>query len=165
MLKPVQLGERSGLRVSELCLGTMNMGEPGRGHQGDWTLPIDQAKEIFKAAIDHGLFYFDCADVYGIGASEKVVGAILRDLLPRDEYVLATKIAMPMGAGANMGGLSRKHVMEGVDACLQRLGLDYERVRARNPSLIYCSISGFGQNGPMAGRAAYAPKCPVSAAS
>ena len=125
MLKPVQLGERSGLRVSELCLGTMNMGEPGRGHQGDWTLPIDQAKEIFKAAIDQGLFYFDCADVYGIGASEKVVGAILRDLLPRDEYVLATKIAMPMGRGANQGGLSRKHVMEGVDACLQRLGLDY----------------------------------------
>ena len=125
MLQAVQLGERSGLRVSELCLGTMNMGEPGRGHQGDWTLPIDEAKEIFKAAIDQGLFYFDCADVYGIGASEKVVGAILRELLPRDEYVLATKIAMPMGRGANQGGLSRKHVMEGVDACLQRLGLDY----------------------------------------
>ena len=125
MLQAVQLGERSGLRVSELCLGTMNMGEPGRGHQGDWTLPIDEAKEIFKAAIDQGLFYFDCADVYGIGASEKVVGAILRELLPRDEYVLATKIAMPMGRGANQGGLSRKHVMEGVDACLERLGLDY----------------------------------------
>jgi len=124
MLNSVQLGA-SGLRVSELCLGTMNFGIPGRGHQGDWTLTEDQARPIFKAALDHGLFYFDCADVYGLGASEEVVGSILNDLLPRDEYVLATKISMPMGAGANQSGLSRKHVMEGVDACLKRLGHDY----------------------------------------
>jgi aryl-alcohol dehydrogenase-like predicted oxidoreductase len=103
----------------------MNFGIPGRGHQGDWTLTEDQARPIFKAALDHGLFYFDCADVYGLGASEEVVGSILNDLLPRDEYVLATKISMPMGAGANQSGLSRKHVMEGVDACLKRLGHDY----------------------------------------
>jgi aryl-alcohol dehydrogenase-like predicted oxidoreductase len=125
MLKTVQLGKNSGLRVSRLCLGTMNFGEPGRGHQGDWTLGADDARPIFKAAIDRGLFYFDCADVYGIGASEQVVGKLLRELLRRDEYVLATKIAMPMGRGANQGGLSRKHVIEGVNACLQRLGLDY----------------------------------------
>ena len=125
MLETVQLGKRSGLRVSRLCLGTMNFGEPGRGHQGDWTLGPDDARPIFKAAIDKGLFYFDCADVYGIGASERVVGQLLRELLRRDEYVLATKIAMPMGRGANQGGLSRKHVMEGVNACLERLGLDY----------------------------------------
>jgi aryl-alcohol dehydrogenase-like predicted oxidoreductase len=124
MLKPVQLG-RSGLRVSELCLGTMNFGIPGRGHQGDWTLTEDDARPIFKAAIDKGLFYFDCADVYGQGACEEVVGSLLRELLPRDEYVLATKISMPMGVGANQSGLSRKHVMEGVDRSLQRLGLDY----------------------------------------
>lgn len=124
MLQPVQLG-KSGLRASQICLGTMNFGIPGRGHQGDWTLDIDQARPIFQAAIEQGLFYFDCADIYGIGASEEVVGALLRELLPRDEYVLATKISMPMGRGANQGGLSRKHVMEGVDACLQRLGLDY----------------------------------------
>ncbi len=125
MLNPVQLGQKSGLRVSELCLGTMNFGEPGRGHQGDWTLPLDEARPIFKRAIDHGLFYFDCADTYGVGACERVVGALLNELLPRDEYVLATKIAMPMGAGANQGGLSRKHIMEGVDASLKRLGHDY----------------------------------------
>ncbi|MEM7078047.1 MAG: aldo/keto reductase [Pseudomonadota bacterium] len=123
-MQPVQLG-KSGLRASQICLGTMNFGIPGRGHQGDWTLDIDQARPIFQAAIEQGLFYFDCADIYGIGASEEVVGALLRELLPRDEYVLATKISMPMGRGANQGGLSRKHVMEGVDACLQRLGLDY----------------------------------------
>jgi aryl-alcohol dehydrogenase-like predicted oxidoreductase len=103
----------------------MNFGEPGVGHQGDWTLGPDAARPIFKAAIDHGLFYFDCADVYGVGACEKVVGPLLSELLPRDEYVLATKIAMPMGRSPNQGGLSRKHVMEGVDACLSRLGHDY----------------------------------------
>jgi len=125
MLETVQLGRNSGLRVSRLCLGTMNFGQPGKGHQGDWTLGIDDARPIFKAAIERGLFYFDCADVYGIGASERVVGALLRELLPRDEYVIATKIAMPLGRGANQGGLSRKHVIEGVNGCLERLGLDY----------------------------------------
>ena len=102
MLKPVQLG-RSGLRVSRLALGTMNFGEPGRGHQGDWTLGIDDARPIFIAAIERGLFTFDCADIYGLGASEHVVGKILRELLPREDYVLATKISMPLGKGANSG--------------------------------------------------------------
>jgi aryl-alcohol dehydrogenase-like predicted oxidoreductase len=123
-LEPVSLG-RSGLMVSPLCLGTMNFGEPGRGHQGDWTLPFEEAKPILKAALDHGLFYFDTANMYGIGASEEVVGRALRELVPRDEYVLATKVFMPMGRGANQRGLSRKHVMESIDASLQRLGLDY----------------------------------------
>lgn len=125
MLKPIQLGQRSGLRVSKLCLGTMNFGEPGRGHQGDWTLGIDDARPIFKAAFAQGLFYFDCADVYGLGACEKVVGQLLRELAPRDQYVIATKISQPMGPGPNQGGLSRKHIMEAVDASLSRLGLDY----------------------------------------
>jgi 1-deoxyxylulose-5-phosphate synthase len=125
MLKTLQLGQNCGLMVSRLCLGTMNFGEPGRGHQGDWTLGPDDARPLFKAAIDQGLFYFDCADVYGLGASETVVGGLLRELLPRDEYVIATKVSMPMGRNPNQGGLSRKHVMEGVDACLKRLGMDY----------------------------------------
>ena len=123
-LQAVQLG-RSGLRASRLCLGTMNFGVPGRGHQGDWTLDIDQARPIFEAALARGLFYFDCADIYGLGACEEVVGQLLRELAPRDEYVIATKISMPMGRGANQGGLSRKHIIEGVDASLKRLGLDY----------------------------------------
>ncbi|MBP8309355.1 MAG: aldo/keto reductase [Burkholderiaceae bacterium] len=125
MLKTIPLGRNCGLKVSQLCLGTMNFGQPGRGHQGDWTIGLDDARPLFKAAIDRGLFYFDCADQYGLGASEKVVGSLLRELLPRDEYVLATKIAMPMGKGANQGGLSRKHVIEAVNASLARLGVDY----------------------------------------
>lgn len=125
MVKAVQLSETSGLRVSELCLGTMNFGEPGRGHQGDWTLDKQAAKPIFKAAIDQGIFYFDCANIYSIGASEELVGTVLKELLQRDEYVLTTKLSFPMGRGANQGGLSRKHIMEGIDQSLQRLGHDY----------------------------------------
>jgi aryl-alcohol dehydrogenase-like predicted oxidoreductase len=124
-LDTVQLGRNCGVKVSRLCLGTMNFGEPGRGHQGDWTLGPDDARPIFKAAIERGLFYFDCADAYGIGACERVVGQLLRELLPRDEYVLATKVAMTVGRGPNQSGLSRKHVIEGVDASLRRLGVDY----------------------------------------
>ena len=124
MLKTTPLGT-SGLRVSRLCLGTMNFGEPGRGHTGDWTLGEADARPIFAAALERGLFYFDCADFYGLGACEQVVGKLLRELAPRDEYVLATKLAMPMGRGANQGGLSRKHVLEGIDASLRRLGHDY----------------------------------------
>ena len=125
MLKAVQLGTRSGLQVSEICLGTMNFGEPGRGHQGDWTLNARETRPILQAAIDSGLFYFDCADLYGLGASEELMGNLLNKLLPRDEYVLATKVAMPLKSGANQSGLSRKHIMEGVDASLKRLEHDY----------------------------------------
>lgn len=125
MLKAVPLGQKCGMQVSELCLGTMNFGVPGRGHQGDWTLTEDQAEPIFRAAIEQGLFYFDCADVYGLGASEEVVGSILRSMLNRWEYVITTKISYPMGPAPNLGGLTRKHIMEGIDSSLQRLGLDY----------------------------------------
>ncbi len=124
-LKSTQLGSSCGLRVSELCLGTMNFGIPGRGHQGDWTLDIDQTRPILEAAIDRGLYYFDCADVYGLGASEEVVGQLLRELLPREQYVLTTKVSMPMGRHPNECGLSRKHIIEGIDSSLRRLGVEY----------------------------------------
>ena len=124
-LNSVQLGSNCGLQVSELCLGTMNYGIPGRGHQGDWTLGVSEARPIFEAAIERGLYYVDCADIYGVGAAEEVVGQLLRELLPREQYVLTTKISIPMGRNPNEGGLSRKHVMEGIDASLRRLGLDY----------------------------------------
>jgi aryl-alcohol dehydrogenase-like predicted oxidoreductase len=136
MLKRVQLG--GGLTVSRLCLGTMNFGQPGQGSQGDWALDPDQARAIFRSAIDNGLFYFDCADVYGRGTCETVVGRLLRELLHRDEYVLQTKVAMPMGQGPHQGGLSRKHIMEGIDASLRRLGHDYVDVLAihRHPHAV-----------------------------
>ncbi len=125
MLQTAQLGERCGLVVSQLCLGTMNFGKPGVGHQGDWTLDIDQARPIFEAALAHGLIYFDCANIYGNGACEEVVGELLRELAPREQYVVTTKVAMPMGESPNERGLSRKHILESIDASLSRLGLDY----------------------------------------
>ncbi len=123
-LEPVQLGP-SGLMVSPLCLGTMNFGEPGRGHQGDWTLPFDESKAIMKAALDHGIFYFDCANIYGLGACEEVVGRALRELTSRDRFVVTTKVGMLMGGHPNQRGLSRKHILESVDASLERMGLDH----------------------------------------
>ena len=142
MLKPVQLG-KSGLQVSQLCLGTLNFGVPGQGNQGDWTLPADEAREILRAAVDHGLFYFDCANAYGTGACEEVVGQLLREMLPRDEYVLTTKIAAPMGGHPNMGGLSRKHIIEGMDRSLRRLGLDYvdQLIIHRHPHALPWSVA------------------------
>ena len=125
MLTTTQLGKKTALSVPKLCLGTMNFGEPGRGHQGDWTLGIDDARPIFEAAIESGLFYFDTADIYGVGACEEVVGQILRELIPREEYVINTKVSMPMGRNPNLGGLSRKHIIEGLDNSLKRLGLEY----------------------------------------
>lgn len=125
MLTPVPLGSKSGLNVSPLCLGTMNFGVPGKGHQGDWTLGPDDAEPIFKAAIEHGINYFDCANVYGIGACEEVVGGLLRKLLPRDEYLLTTKVSFPMGRKPTQGGLNRKHIFESIDASLSRMGVDY----------------------------------------
>ena len=125
MLKQVQLSPSAGLSVSQLCLGTMNFGIPGRGHQGDWTLDVDAARPIFESAKALGLTYFDCANVYGLGASEEVVGQLLSEIYARDEFVLTSKVAMPMGRSATQGGLSRKHILESVEQSLERLGLDY----------------------------------------
>lgn len=125
MLEAVPLGDNCGMQISRLCLGTMNFGEPGHGHQSDWTLSVDEARPIFKAAFDQGLFYFDCADVYGLGACEEAVGRLLRDFRPRSQYVIATKTGLAMGRHPNESGLSRKHIIEGVDASLRRLGMDY----------------------------------------
>ena len=137
MLESVQYG-KSGLSVSRLCLGTMNFGEPGVGQHGSWTMSIDEARPIFKAAMEQGLNYFDCANNYGMGASERVVGALLRELFPRESYVLSTKLIMPMSDGPNQAGLSRKHVMESINASLKRLGHDYvdQLIVHRHPSVV-----------------------------
>lgn len=112
----------TGMKVSRLCLGTMTFGTPG---WRDYVMKKGPSRPIVKAALDAGINFFDTADIYSRGGSEEVVGEILRDLVPRDEYVLATKVYNPMGDGPNQRGLSRKHVMEGIDASLRRLGMDY----------------------------------------
>ena len=84
----------------------------------------DRATQCIHTAYEHGVNFFDTANVYNNGAAEQVVGRALKDF-PRDSYVLATKVFFPMGEGPNERGLSRKHIMEQCHASLRRLGVDY----------------------------------------
>ena len=121
-MKYVNLGS-TGLRVSRVCLGMMSY---GTGSERAWVLDEDAAEPIVKAAVDGGVTFFDTADVYSSGASEVATGRLLGKMFShRDDYVLATKIFMPVGAGQNDRGLSRKHIMAGIDASLGRLGTDH----------------------------------------
>jgi 1-deoxyxylulose-5-phosphate synthase len=91
-----------------------------------WHLDESAAEPIVKAAADGGITFFDTADTYSDGVSEQITGRLLGRLFGRrEDYVLATKVYFPMGAGPNDGGLSRKHVLAAIDASLQRLGTDY----------------------------------------
>ena len=117
----VRLGS-AGLKVSNICLGTMSFGT--RDWQS-WTLDEPASRLIVKAALDHGINFFDTADVYSQGASEEILGRALRDFCRRDQVVIATKVNGPMGPGPNDKGLSRKHLFDAVDASLKRLGTDH----------------------------------------
>jgi aryl-alcohol dehydrogenase-like predicted oxidoreductase len=129
---------RTGLAVSEICLGTMTF-----GGDGFWkvigALEQEASTKLVKTAFDKGVTFIDTADVYSNGLSEKVLGQAIKDL-PRDELVIATKLFGRMGAyttgektpeeqrrynNTNLWGLSRKHVFDAIDASLERLGLDY----------------------------------------
>ena len=120
-MKYVNLG-RTGLRVSRVCLGMMSF---GNGSDRPWVLDEDAAEPIVRAAVEGGITFFDTADTYSGGASEVATGRLLPKFLSRDELVVATKVFMPMGPGENGGGLSRKHILSGIDASLSRLGMDY----------------------------------------
>ena len=115
-----QLG-KSGLTVSRICLGCMTYGDP---EWRPWTLSEEAARPFFKRALELGINFFDTADMYSMGVSEVVTGRILREMAKMEEIVLATKVHFPMGEGPNMGGLSRKHIVQGCEASLQRLGVE-----------------------------------------
>ena len=94
------------------------------GATGSWTKTA--SRPLIQRAVELGINFFDTADVYSLGVSEEVTGRALRDFFPRrEEYVLATKVYNPMSDDVNARGLSRKHIMEGIDNSLRRLGLDY----------------------------------------
>ncbi|MBI1278417.1 MAG: aldo/keto reductase [Anaerolineaceae bacterium] len=112
----------TGMKVSRLCLGCMTYGSPT---WQAWVLEEDASRPFFQKALEYGINFFDTADVYSIGVSEEITGRALRDFAKRDEVVLATKIYNPMGSQPNHRGLSRKHIMQGIDASLKRLGTDY----------------------------------------
>jgi aryl-alcohol dehydrogenase (NADP+) len=117
----VRLGS-TGLKVSRLCLGTMTYGTPS---WRPWVLDEAASRPFIKRALELGINFFDTADMYSLGASEEVVGRALRDMAKRHEYVLATKVHEKITNDPNGRGLSRKHIMEGIDGSLRRLGVDY----------------------------------------
>jgi aryl-alcohol dehydrogenase (NADP+) len=118
----VNLG-RTGLKVSRLCLGMMTYGSP---EWRAWVLPEDKGRPIIRRALDLGINFFDTADMYSRGLSEQILGRALKDFgVRREEVVIATKVFFPMGDGPNDRGLSRKHILDAIDASLRRLGVDY----------------------------------------
>ena len=121
MMEYVRLGN-TGLKVSRLCLGTMTYGTPA---WRPWVLDEAASRPFFARAIEHGLNFFDSADMYSRGVSEEVTGRALKDLARRDDLVIATKAFYPVVDGPNRRGLSRKHLFDAIDGSLRRLGTDY----------------------------------------
>jgi 1-deoxyxylulose-5-phosphate synthase len=113
----------TGMKVSRICLGCMSYGQSDEGFQ--WELDDESSRPFIKQALEAGINFFDIADVYSNGMSERVVGRALHDFATRDEVVIATKVYFPMGKGPNDRGLSRKHILSSIDASLKRLGTDY----------------------------------------
>jgi len=119
-----QLG-RTGLYVSEICLGAMTFGGQGMW-QAIGNLQIDETTRLIDTAIKGGVNFIDTADVYSEGRSEQLVGQALKNLgVKRSDIVVATKVYGDMGKGPNDRGASRGHIMDGVKASLDRLGLDH----------------------------------------
>ena len=118
----VRLGS-TGVRISPICLGMMTYGAKS---WREWVLEEDDARPFVKRAVEAGINFFDTADVYSLGESERITGKLLREFQPRrEELVIATKVFNPMSDCPNDRGLSRKHIMASIDASLKRLGVDY----------------------------------------
>ncbi|GMQ79280.1 MAG: aldo/keto reductase [Anaerolineae bacterium] len=117
----VNLGS-SGLKVSRICLGTLTFGDPG---WRSYILDEDHSRPIIIRAIEQGINFFDTADMYSLGESEKVIGRIFKDVVRREDIVIASKVFFPMSDDPNDRGLSRKHIFRSVHRSLRRLDTDY----------------------------------------
>jgi 1-deoxyxylulose-5-phosphate synthase len=117
----VRLGQ-TGLRVSRIALGCMSYGDPGF-HQ--WTLDEEASQQFFRQAVELGITFWDTANGYGGGTSEEFVGRAVTTYARREDIVLATKVHNKMHDGPGGSGLSRKAILEQLDASLRRLGTDY----------------------------------------
>ncbi len=118
----VNLG-KTGMKVSRLCLGMMSYGSK---EWRAWVLEGDEAKPFVKRALDAGVNFFDTADVYSTGESERITGRLFKDLgVKRENIILATKVNGQMSDDVNDRGLSRKHILDSIDKSLQRLQMDY----------------------------------------
>src|SRR5215470_16432869 len=111
----------TGLTVSRICLGCMSYGNP---QWRPWVLDEAAAQPFFRAALDNGINFFDTADMYSLGVSEEITGRALRSMAKLEEIVIATKVWYPMNDRPNMKGLSRKHIVQGCEASLRRLGIE-----------------------------------------
>jgi aryl-alcohol dehydrogenase-like predicted oxidoreductase len=114
----------TGLQVSVVTVGCMSWGDASRGGH-PWVLDEDAGRSVIKDALEAGINCFDTANVYSGGSSEEITGRALRDFASREEVVLATKVHGRMRPGPNGAGLSRKAIMQEIDASLTRLGTDY----------------------------------------
>lgn len=112
----------SGLKVSRICLGTLTFGTP---KWRNYVLDEEESRPLIRRALELGINFVDTADMYSLGVSEEVVGRALRDFANRQDIVLATKVYFPMSGRPNDGGLSKKHIVNAVQASLRRLGTDY----------------------------------------
>jgi aryl-alcohol dehydrogenase-like predicted oxidoreductase len=120
-----QLG-RTGLFVSEICLGTMTFGAAAGRFSAVAGVTQDDADEMVRRSLAAGVNFIDTADVYSMGESERMLGQALRNLaVERNEVVIATKVFGSMGPGPNQRGASRGHIMDGVERSLERLQLDH----------------------------------------
>ena len=122
-METINLGD-SGLQVSAVILGCMSYGDPKRGGH-PWSVGLDDSRPFFKQAVELGITTFDTANVYSLGSSEEITGALLREFTSREDVVVATKVQGVMRPGPYGGGLSRKAILNEVDASLKRLGTDY----------------------------------------
>jgi aryl-alcohol dehydrogenase-like predicted oxidoreductase len=113
---------KAGVKVSRICLGCMSYGLKEERERG---LDEEQGRPFIKQALEFGINFFDTANMYGNGRSEKVLGQALRDFAKRDEVVIATKVYFPMRSDVNGRGLSRKAIMTEIDNSLRRLGTNY----------------------------------------
>ena len=123
-MKFVRLGP-TGLKVSRLALGCMSYGDPTTVNAHEWSLPEEDAQPYFQQAVELGITFWDTANVYQAGTSEEVVGRAITRYSRREDIVLATKVHGRMHDGPGGRGLSRKAILEQIDASLTRLGTDY----------------------------------------
>ena len=121
-MRTTRLGQ-TGLEVSRICFGCMSFGKVT--DERPWVLGLEEARPIFRRAWEAGINFFDTANVYAQGTSEEITGALIKELAPRDEIVLATKVFGRMRPGPNGQGLSRKAIVSEIDNSLRRLGTDY----------------------------------------
>jgi aryl-alcohol dehydrogenase-like predicted oxidoreductase len=117
----VKLGQ-SGLKVSRLCLGTMNMGSK---EWKPWIFDEKESEPIIAHALDMGVNFIDLADFYSLGAGEEVVCNVLRRIARRDDLVITTKVGYAMSDDINAQGHSRKNIFNAIDNSLKRMGMDY----------------------------------------